>query len=142
MIRFNRTPLKTQRARQLRVDATTAERKLWTRLRSAQTDGFSFRRQHPVGPYILDFYCSIAKLAVELGGDQHGTDAGLAYDAARARFLAGKGIRVIRFGNHELGENLAGVLEGIWRALRHPPSQSASRSGLPLSGGGTFTQGP
>ena len=119
MTRFNRTPLKTERARQLRVNATIFERKLWAHLRGAQMNGFAFRRQHPIGPYVLDFYCAAAKLAIELDGDQHGTQAGLAYDAARTRFLKQNGIRIIRFGNHELSENLNGVRDEIYRAL-HP----------------------
>jgi very-short-patch-repair endonuclease len=122
MTHFNRTPLKTNRARQLRADATVFERKLWAHLRGAQMNGFAFRRQHPVGPYVLDFYCAAAKLAVELDGDQHGTDAGLAYDAARTLFLKQKHIRVIRFGNHELNENLDGVRDEICRALIRTPT--------------------
>ncbi|HMI96371.1 MAG TPA: endonuclease domain-containing protein [Micropepsaceae bacterium] len=126
MTHFNRTPLKTNRARQLRADATVFERKLWAHLRGAQMNGFAFRRQHPVGPYVLDFYCAAAKLAVELDGDQHGTDAGLAYDAARTRFLKQKHIRVIRFGNHELNENLVGVRDEICRALQLNPTDLPS----------------
>jgi len=79
--------------------------------------GYSFRRQHPIGPYILDFYCPAAKLAVELDGDQHATASGRAHDAVRTRFLGTKGVRVLRFSNHELRESLEGVLEGIHRAL-------------------------
>jgi very-short-patch-repair endonuclease len=97
-------------------------------------NGFSFRRQHPVGPYILDFYCSSAKVAVELDGDEHGTKKGLAHDLARTRFLRAKGIRVIRFWNRELKENLDDVLEGIFRTLT--PTRRALRGDLPLSGGG------
>jgi very-short-patch-repair endonuclease len=126
MTHFNRTPLKTNRARQLRADATVFERKLWAHLRGAQMNGFAFRRQHPVGPYVLHFYCAAAKLAVELDGDQHGTDAGLAYDAARTRFLKQKHIRVIRFGNHELNENLVGVRDEICRALQLNPTDLPS----------------
>jgi very-short-patch-repair endonuclease len=122
MTHFNRTPLKTERARQLRADATIFERKLWAHLRGAQVNGFAFRRQHPVGSYVLDFYCAAAKLAIELDGDQHGTPAGLAYDAARTRFLKQKRIRVMRFGNHELIENLDGVRDEICRALLQTPT--------------------
>jgi very-short-patch-repair endonuclease len=98
--------------------------------------GFAFRRQHPIGPYILDFYCPAAKLAIELDGDQHGSELGLAHDAARSHFLGLRGIHVLRFFNHELKENLDGVLEGIVRALPLTPSRSALPSDLPLSGGG------
>jgi very-short-patch-repair endonuclease len=135
-MRFDLTRTKTLRARELRREATRAEMKLWFHLRGAQMDGFSFRRQHPVGPYVLDFFCPSAMLAVELDGDQHGSARGLAQDAARTRFLHSKGILVIRFANHELTENLDGVREGIFRALQQTPTWSATRSALPLSGGG------
>jgi very-short-patch-repair endonuclease len=68
--RFNRTTFKTARARRLRRDGTDVERRLWYRLRNAQIDGASFRRQHPAGNYILDFYCPALRLAIELDGGQ------------------------------------------------------------------------
>jgi very-short-patch-repair endonuclease len=98
--------------------------------------GFAFRRQHPIGPYVLDFYCPAARLAVELDGDQHGTKEGLAHDAARTRFLRNKGIRVLRFPNFLLKEDRELVLETIRRALPTTPSRTASPCDLPLSGGG------
>ncbi|MGA7711910.1 MAG: endonuclease domain-containing protein [Rhizomicrobium sp.] len=134
MTRFDRTKVKTIRARRLRHEATRPEQKLWFHLRGAQIGGFSFRRQHPVGPYVLDFYCSAAKLAIELDGDQHGTKEALAYDAARTRFLSSKRIRVIRFANYELKDNLDGVIEGISRALASTPTRPATPGDLPLSG--------
>ena len=82
MPRFDHTPAKAARARQLRRGSTRPELKLWLCLRGAQLSGHSFRRQHPVGPYILDFYCASAKLAVELDGDQHATPEARAYDGA------------------------------------------------------------
>jgi len=131
----------------LRHDATRPEQKLWFHLRGAQMGGFSFRRQHPVGPYILDFYCVAAKLAIELDGDQHGSARGHVHDAVRTQFLDRKGIRVLRFWNHELKENSDSVMEGISRALLQTPSRPASACALratadkspgdlPLSGGG------
>jgi len=135
--RFNRTAAKTRFARDLRVNATVAERKLWARLRDAKLDGLSFRRQHPVGPYVLDFYCAAIRLAVELDGDQHGSDAAIAYDLARTRRLRRRGIRVIRFSNHHLLTDMDDVLEGIRRMIAMPPTRSASLSDLPLSGGGS-----
>ena len=132
--RFDRTKLKTARARRLRRDATRPEQKLWFKLRGGQLGGTSFRRQHPVGPYVLDFYCPSVRLAIELDGDQHGTKQGLAHDATRTRFLQNKGIRVLRFWNNEIKENLEGVCDAIDRALT--PTRNAARSDLPLSGGG------
>jgi very-short-patch-repair endonuclease len=143
MPRFTRTQERTARAQQLRKDATRPERILWSRLRSAQM-GVSFRRQHPVGPYILDFYCAPKRLAVELDGDQHGTTEGLAHDAARTRFLNAKAIRVLRFTNSDVRENLDGVCEGIYRALQSTPSHARALRArdLPLSGGGEPAESP
>jgi very-short-patch-repair endonuclease len=70
-----------------------------------------FRRQHPVGPYIVDFYCADQRLAVELDGGQHFTVEGLAYDRRRAEYLVSRGVRVVRFTSLELFENTDGVLE-------------------------------
>jgi very-short-patch-repair endonuclease len=70
MTRFDRTPEKTHRARSLRANATKAERKLWRRLKSKQIEGLKFRKQHPIGPYILDFYCPEVKLCIEVDGGQ------------------------------------------------------------------------
>jgi len=117
MTRFDRTPFKTGRARYLRKTATRPEQKPWFELRGARIDGYSFRRQHPVGSYILDFYCPEAKLCVELDGDQHGTWKAQAHDAARSNYLRSKGIRVVRFGNHELKENMEAIVETIRRSL-------------------------
>jgi very-short-patch-repair endonuclease len=112
--------------------------------------GISFRRQHPVGPYILDFYCSAAKLAIELDGDQHAVQR--EYDDARTQFLNRKGIQVVRFWNVDLKEKLEGCLDTISRRVLElggpprparaapPPTRSASRSDLPLSGGGDETE--
>lgn len=84
-------------ARALRWTMTDAERRLWALLRRKQLQGYRFRRQHPVEPYILDFYCFAEKLAVELDGSQHASAEGLAYDGRRGALLAVQGIRVLRF---------------------------------------------
>src|SRR5258707_5296537 len=113
----------TARARAFRRAMTKHEVRLWTCLRGAQLDGFSFRRQHPVRPYYLDFYCDSAKLAVELDGRQHDTLEAIEYDRARARFLSRKGIRVLRFWNSDLdGDGIDGVLYAILSALQTDPS--------------------
>ena len=115
------------------------ERKLWARLRNAQMAGASFRRQHPVGPFVLDFYCPSAKLGVELDGGQHAERIG--YDAVRTRFLEAKGIRILRFWNHDVVGNMDGVLESVWREVTQrrgtqTPTRGAARPDLPLAGGG------
>ena len=109
--------LATRRARTLRKKATWAEKLLWSRLRNRQFAGYKFRRQHPVGPYNLDFYCVEARLAVELDGREHGHPDRQTTDKERNAFLAKLGIKVIRFWNHALRENLRSVLDTILREL-------------------------
>ena len=109
--RFDRTAIKTERARRLRIDATNVERRLWQKLRSAQIDGASFRRQHPAGRYILDFYCAALQLAIELDGGQHAQAT--QQDRLRDEWLAQRGVTVLRFWNSDVTENLNGVLEVI-----------------------------
>jgi very-short-patch-repair endonuclease len=127
----------TKRARTLRHDLTRAERRLWYALRRDQLNGFSFRRQHPVGSFVLDFYCSAARLAIELDGGQHNEET-RRYDEQRSHWLAAKGIRVVRFWNNEVLSNLEGVLVVIASVLatHATPTRTASPSDLPLSGGG------
>jgi len=105
------------RRRDLRRLATEAERLLWRLLRRRQFAGVKFRRQHPVGPYILDFYSADHGLAVELDGGQHFTDEGRAHDESRTEYLATRGVRVLRFTNRELFEEREGVLEAIRQAV-------------------------
>ena len=88
-------------SRKLRRSSTDAERALWSRLRGG-TIGVKFRRQHQFGPYILDFYCTAAKVVVELDGAQHLTPAGLLADADRSGYLASRGLRAA--GHGEEGE--------------------------------------
>jgi len=145
MPQFTRRPEATKRARRLRRDATQVEWRFWAKVSAAQLEGASFRRQHPIGPYILDFYCAPLKLGVELDGGQHAERRG--YDAARTRFLVGKGIHLLRFWNSDVVENLDGVLERlreeiIIREREVTPTRRAKRADLPLTGGGnTFHAG-
>src|SRR6266571_5676293 len=106
-----------RRARSLRKKPTWAEKLLWSRLRNRQLAGYKFRRQHSVGPYNLDFYCAQARLAVELDGREHGHPDRQITDKKRDAFLAHLGIKVIRFWNHALRENLRSVLDTILREL-------------------------
>jgi very-short-patch-repair endonuclease len=109
-----------QFAKKLRRDQTDVEGKLWLALRDRGFHGFKFRRQQPVGPYIVDFICFDARLVIELDGGQHGTMAGEAADAKRSTRLGEDGYRVRRFWNRDLIENFDGVLEQIWRDLGSP----------------------
>jgi very-short-patch-repair endonuclease len=105
------------RRRELRRAATDAEQVLWRLLRRRQFAGVKFRRQHPIGCYILDFYCADHGLAVELDGGLHFTDEGQAHDERRTAYLATRGVRVLRFTNRELFEEREGVLEAIRQAV-------------------------
>ena len=107
-----------QTARQLRREQTEEERSLWRALRGQRFAGFKFRRQHPVGDYILDFYCAAARLAVELDGSQHGQPEGLQHDADREKFLANQDIETLRFWNRQWRENREGCLLTIWDAVQ------------------------
>lgn len=102
-------------ARRLRRDATEAETWLWARLRSRQLEGHRFRRQAPIGPYIVDFCCFSQNLIVELDGGQHAESRA---DVLRTRWLQARGFRELRFWNHDVLANTEGVLETIREALR------------------------
>jgi very-short-patch-repair endonuclease len=78
-------------ARRLRLTPTDAEIRLWSRLRRRQLQGFRFRRQHPLGPYVVDFFCAAAKLVIEVDGGQHAEDS-----AIRTRWIEAQGYRVVR----------------------------------------------
>ena len=105
----------TPRARQLRARQTEAERLLWYLLRDRRLNGAEFRRQVPIGNYIVDFVCQEAKLVVELDGGQHADQ--VAYDTARTEWLVSVGYRVLRFWNNDLTENEEGVLTAIYNEL-------------------------
>jgi very-short-patch-repair endonuclease len=105
-----------ERARELRRNPTDAERKLWSALRRRALDGHRFRRQHPLGPYIVDFVCLERKLAIELDGGQHATRE--EYDRARTARIEADGFTVLRFWNDDVLGNLAGCLHVIRTALR------------------------
>ena len=103
------------RARTLRRHSTRAEALLWSRLRNRALAGHKFRRQHSVGPYVVDFVCLEQNLVVEVDGGQHALRR--AEDAARTARLESQGLRVLRFWNHEVLQNLEGVLQTIEEAL-------------------------
>ena len=98
----------------LRRNSTEAERRLWSSLRSRQLEGLKFRRQLPIGPYIVDFVCWDRKLVVEVDGGQRGG----AEDAVRDEGLREQGFDVLRVWNNEVVENLDGVLETIVRRAK------------------------
>jgi len=106
------------RARRLRHNQTDVEAKLWSRLRARNIAGAKFRRQYPIGHFIVDFCCFEQRLVVELDGGQH-AEAG-AFDQRRTDFLVAEGYRVLRFWNNEVTENIDGVLGRILEALTLP----------------------
>ena len=91
--------LTLRRARSLRKALTPQELGLWQRLRGRKLGGFRFRRQHPVGPYILDFYCAEMRLAVELDGESHGVEGAAEHDARRDAWLIARGLMILRIAN-------------------------------------------
>jgi very-short-patch-repair endonuclease len=115
--RHDRNSNLRQRARRMRTQSTDAERKLWSFLRNRQLVGFRFRRQHPVGGYIVDFVCLEANLVVELDGGQHSEESQSAHDAQRTIELQKLNLRVLRFTDYEMLKNAEAVLLAIHRAL-------------------------
>jgi very-short-patch-repair endonuclease len=113
--------------------------RLWQKLRNKQL-GVDFRRQHPAGPYFLDFYCSALRLAIELDGGQHGQPNAKQHDERRTRWLAERDVTLLRYWNSDVVENLSGVLEDIAAkvaVLQHAGVTPTRRwrADLPLAGG-------
>ena len=109
-----------QIARTLRKGQTDTERLLWYRLRNRQLEGFKFRRQYPVGPFIVDFVCLEQRLVVEADGGQHAQAAQA--DKERQQYLEARGYRFLRFWNNEVLGNIEGVLSVIMAELRGTPA--------------------
>ncbi len=119
-------------ARDLRGRMTDAEALLWMLLRNRRIAGAKFRRQHPVGRYILDFYCDEKKLGVELDGGQHGE--AVVYDQQRDGWLRGQGILVLRFWNNQMLAETEAVMEVIYWALVE--DNANEKAPLPQAGEG------
>ena len=117
-----------QKAQTLRERQTNAEGLLWHYLRDKQLAGHKFRRQQPIGPYIVDFACMPKKLLIELDGGQHAEQH--TYDKKRDEFLREKGYKILRFWNNDVFENCFGVLESIRAAVQDPPPQQSAPNGL------------
>lgn len=102
------------RALKLRKQTTEPEKLLWSILRARQLAGLKFRRQHPIEPYIVDFYCAPCQLVIELDGESH--EGRQQYDAEREKYLHNLGLTVFRVTNDDVMNNLEGVAEAIYRA--------------------------
>jgi len=101
-------------ARQLRTRSTQAERRFWSRVRAYRLDGHKFKRQEPIGPYIVDFVCFESKVIVELdGGQHHGNEE----DKLRDAWLQNEGFSVLRFWNNDVLSNTDGVIESVLRTI-------------------------
>jgi very-short-patch-repair endonuclease len=109
---FNRSS-ETGKRRQLRGSMPDAEVILWSRLKGRQLLGCKFRRQYSVGAFVIDFFSAEVRLGIELDGDSHYQMGGAEYDQKRQQFIESFGIRIVRFLNTEIYENLDGVLEAI-----------------------------
>ena len=107
------------RARELRINSTDAERRLWRHLRNYQVNGWQFRRQHPIPPYFADFACVEARLIVEADGGQHAENE---KDLKRTAYLEWRGWQVLRFWNNEILESTEHVIETIAAALGPHPN--------------------
>ena len=108
----------TARAKSLRSEMPEAEHRLWYFIRKKQLDGFQFRKQHPVGPYITDFACVKKNLIIEVDGATHSTDEEREYDTRRTRYLESKGWKVIRYPNEDIYKHIDDVLDDITAHLK------------------------
>ncbi|MNI27110.1 hypothetical protein D3C73_808340 [compost metagenome] len=107
-----------QRARQFRRALSPPEAQLWMQLKGRKLDGLKFRRQHPIGPYILDFYCAEASLAVEVDGLIHGDPEQARHDERRSAWLRLQGVAVLRLAACHVRDDVEGVLNAIRDAVR------------------------
>ena len=138
---MKKPPRQTALARRLRREQTEAERVLWARLRSRQLEGVKFRRQQPLGPYIVDFVSLERKLIVEVDGGHHAGEEARERDEQRSAWLREGGYRVLRFWNNEVLANKDGNLERIREALDPHPQQGEGSSVLPPLAGGSEREG-
>jgi very-short-patch-repair endonuclease len=120
-------------AREMRKNATECERLLWSQLRAHRLQGFKFKRQQPIGPYIVDFVCFEARCIIEADGGHHSEQA--EYDAQRDNWLRSQGFTVLRFWNNDILSNTDGVVERIFEVCREL-ARSPSPQPLPRRGGG------
>ena len=139
-------PSRTALARRLRKNSTDAERALWRQLRAARLNGHKFRRQVPIGWYVVDFVCFETRLVVEVDGGQHAEQQ--RRDAQRTVWLEAQGFRVLRFWNNEVLGNMEGVKEVIARACAgespspRPPDQVRGRLSPTRGEGETLAKSP
>ena len=107
----------THLARLLRKNSTKQERILWNLLRNSNLKNYKFKRQHPIGNYIVDFICKEKMLIIELDGGQHNQPENINYDNERTIYLKKRGFKVLRFWNSDVDENITGVYDVIMKNL-------------------------
>jgi very-short-patch-repair endonuclease len=112
----------THLAKHLRKKSTDVERLLWSCLRTGRFEGLKFRRQHPIGQYIVDFVCLEIKLIIELDGGQHSLPDNIMKDRQRDIWLEKEGYTVVRFWDNEVLMNTSGVLEVLKKKVDRTPS--------------------
>ncbi len=108
----------TEISRSLRKRSTWVEKLVWCWLRDRRFTGYKIRRQHPVGPYHLDFFCEEARLAIELDGSRHGFPAEQKHDQERDAFLSSRGIKILRFWNSHLRRNHQSMQDTIFQEFQ------------------------
>jgi very-short-patch-repair endonuclease len=111
------TAIRRAAAKKLRANTTPHERMLWRALKELPTEGTHFRRQAPIGPYVVDFFCPAKRLIIELDGGQHNDDETAARDSKRQAWLEQEGYHVIRFWNSDIVSDLNAVMEKIYVEL-------------------------
>ena len=124
-----------ENSRQLRKNMTSQERKLWCIIRNRQFYGYRFRRQFPLGQYIVDFICREKKIIIEIDGGQHNEIKNIQYDNKRTEYLISEGYKVMRFWNNDIDKNISGVYEKLKEVFEigeniTPPQPSPSREGV------------
>jgi very-short-patch-repair endonuclease len=120
----------TRKRQDLRRQMPHAEIELWKYLRNRQIYNTKFRRQHSIGAYVVDFYATKPRLAIEIDGDSHFLDDAPAYDKQRQQYIEACGIRFLRFTNNQIKKNLPAVLEIIESALRQLLRERGENHGL------------
>ena len=115
MLQYNKKNVNL--ARNLRKNMTYPETVLWSRIRLKQLKGYQFYRQKPIDEFIVDFYCPKAKLVIELDGSQHKSTASIKNDSVKDNHLINLGLKVLRFNNNDVTENIEGVLNNILSKL-------------------------
>lgn len=133
--RLKYNPTLKQKARSLRAEMTDCERIIWSRLRRKQILGVQFYRQKPLGNYIVDFYAPKAKLVVEVDGSQHANAEHVIKDAQRDACLIGQGIRVLRFNDLQVLQEIEAVLQDVFQMIteqleRNPPTPPFTKGGI------------